>query len=209
MLTTPARLLRKAPNRNLFDPVICGVDLNSLAFGNIPVAVQVTASNIGTPIWYSLIDAEEFSSLLKHELTALQPLFQSIYEWRTADTPDEIEVTEEGEATTSTVAGARTVTRTSGERNTNATHKTTITSNSSTETEPATSDTTTTSKAVDSEEHPTYTDTTTKSPVKSAKYKQLTAAESRARESTASSMVYEYLYTALRAAFGGSARYGV
>lgn len=209
MLITPARLIRKVPNRNLFDSTICGVELNSLPYGNIPVAVQVTASNIGTPIWYSVIDTEVFSSLLKSELLAMQPLFQAVYEWRTADTPDEIEVTEEGEAVTSTTAGPRTVTRTSGERTTNTTHKATITSNSPTETEPATSDTTTASKTVDSEEHPTYTDTTTKSPVKSTKYKQLTAAESRARESTASSMVYEYLYTALRAAFSGSVCYGV
>lgn len=209
MLTTPARLLRKAPNRNLFDPAICGVELNSLAFGNIPVAVQITASNIGTPIWYSLIDTEVFSSLLHNELISLQPLFYSVYEWRTADTPDEIEVTEEGEAVTATTAGARTVTRTSGERTTNTSHKTTITSNSPAETEPATSDATTASKAVDSEEHPTYTDTTTKSPVKSTKYKQLTAAESRVRETNAASMVYGYLYTALRAAFAGSACYGV
>lgn len=209
MLITPARLLRKAPNRNLFDPTICGVELNSLPFGNIPVATQVTASNIGTPIWYSVIDTEVFSSLLKSELIAMQPLFQSVYEWRTADTPDDIEVTEEGEAITSTTAGARTVTRTSGERTTNTTHKTTITSNSLSETEPATSDTTTANGVSDTEEHPTYTDTTTKSPVKSTKYKQLTAAERRLRESTVSSTVYGYLYTALRTAFGGSTCYGV
>lgn len=209
MLITPARLLRKAPNRNLFDPTICGVELNSLAFGNIPLSVQITASNIGTPIWYSLIDTDVFSVVLENELTALRPLFQTVYEWRTSDTPDEIEVTEEEEAVTTTTAGARTVTRTSGERTTSAAHKTTITSNSPVETEPATSDTTTSSKAVDSEEHPTYTDKTTKSPVKSTKYKQLTAAERRSRESNAAAMVYEYLYTALRAAFSGSVCYGV
>lgn len=208
MKTTPTRLLRNAPNRNLFDPTVCGLELNSLAFGNISTAVQVTASNIGTPIWYSLIDTEVFSSLLKNELTALQPLFRSIYEWRTADTPDEIEVTEEEEATTTTTAGARTVTRTSGERTTNTTHKVTTTSNSPTETEPAASDTTTASKVADTEEHPSYTDTTTKSPVKSTKYKQLTMAERRARESSAMTMVYEYLYTALRASFSGSVCHG-
>lgn len=209
MITTPARLLREAPNRNLFDPTICGVDLNSLAFGNIPLSVQITASNIATPIWYSLIDTDVFSAVLENELTAMQPLFQTVYEWRTSDTPDEIEVTEEGEAITAITAGARTVTRTSGERTTNTTHKTTITSNSPNETEPATSDTTTANGVSDTEEHPTYTDTTTKSPVKSTKYKQLTAAERRARESDAAAMVYEHLYTALRSAFSGSVCYGV
>lgn len=209
MITTPSRLLRKAPNRNLFDRTICGVELNSLSFGNIPLSVQVTASNIATPIWYSLIDTEVFSTILENELTALQPLFQAVYEWRTDDTPDEIEVTEEGESITTNTAGARTVTRTSSERTTNTTHKTTITSNSPNETEPATSDTTTSNGVSDTEEHPTYTDTTTKSPVKSTKYKQLTLAEKRDKESKAAAMVYEHLYTALRAAFSGSACYGV
>lgn len=209
MITTPQRLLRKAPNRNLFDPSICGVVLNSLPFGNIPEAVQVVASSIGTPIWYSLIDTEEFSVLLQNELTALQPMLYSVYEWHTADTPNEIEVTEEGEVTTATTAGARTVTRKSGERITNTTHKTTVTSNSSAETEPATTDTATSNEVADTEEHPTYTDTTIKSPVKTTKYKQLTPAELKDRESRASATVYECLYTALRAAFNGSACYGV
>lgn len=209
MITTPQRLLRKVPNRNLFDPAICGVELNSLPFGNIPEAVQVAASAIGTPIWYSLIDTEEFSVVLKNELIALQPILYSVYKWHTDNIPDEIEVTEEGEVTTATTAGARTVTRTSGERTTNTTHKTTITSNSPSETEPATSDTTTANGVSDTEEHPTYTDTTTKSPVKTTKYKQLTPAEARDREGRASATVYECLYTALRAAFNGSACYGV
>lgn len=209
MITTPQRLLRKAPKRNLFDPAICGVVLDSLPFGNIPEAVQVVASSIGTPIWYSLIDTEEFSRLLKNALTALQPILRSIYEWHTADTPDEIEVTEEGEVTTATTAGARTVTRKSGERITNTTHKTTITLNSPTETEPATTDTSTSNEVADTEEHPTYTDTITKYPVKTTKYKQLTPAEVRDRESRSAATVFECLYTALRAAFNGSTCYGV
>lgn len=127
-----------APDRNLFDESISGLDLNTLPFGNIPKAVQVIVSNTHASHCYMVVDPDEFKKALNWSILEAQERLSRLVLYSADEEPDEVEVTTESESTVTTNAGERRRTNTVAKRTRTDTHKTTMTSDSRVETEPAT-----------------------------------------------------------------------
>lgn len=139
-MITIRNLWLTAPDRNLFDESISGLDLKTLPFGNIPTAVQIIVSNTHASHCYMVVDPSEFKSALYWSLMEAQERLSQLVLYSADEEPDEVEVTTESETTVTTSAGERRRTNTVAKRTRTDTHKTTMTSNSEVETEPATHD---------------------------------------------------------------------
>lgn len=127
-----------APDRNLFDESISGLDLNTLPFGNIPKAAQIIVSNTHASHCYMGVEPNEFKSALNWSLMEAQERLAKLVLYAADEEPDDVEVTTESETTVTTNAGERRRTNTVAKRSRTDIHKTTMTSNSGIETEPAT-----------------------------------------------------------------------
>ena len=132
MITIRSLWLR-APERNLFDESMSGIDLNTLPFGNIPEAVQITVSNTHASHCYMVVDPNEFKKALYWSLVEARGRLAQLVLYSADDEPDEVEVT-----TVTTNAGERRRTNTTAKRTRTDTYKTTMTSASEVETEPST-----------------------------------------------------------------------
>lgn len=127
-----------APNRNLFDEAISGINLGTLPFGNIPNAVQIIVSNTHASHCYMVVDPNKFKSALCWSLMEAQDRLSQLVLYYDDDEPDDVEVTTESETTVTTKVGERRRTNTVAKRTRTDTYKTTMTSDSAVETEPAT-----------------------------------------------------------------------
>ena len=137
-MVTIRKLWLNAPDYNLFDESISGLDLNTLPFGNIPKAVQVRVSNTHASHCFMCVDPEQFRNALFWNLTEAQERLSQLVIYSNNNEPDEVEVTTESEMTVTTNAGERRRTNTVAKRTRTDTNKTTMTSESEVETEPAT-----------------------------------------------------------------------
>ena len=137
-MVTIRNLWLTAPDRNIFDESISGLDLNTLPFGNIPKAVQITVSNTHASHCYMVVEPNEFKSALNWSIMEAQERLAKLVLYAADEEPDEVEVTTESETTVTTNAGERRRTNTTTKRTRTDTFKTTMTSESTVETEPAT-----------------------------------------------------------------------
>lgn len=137
-MVTIRQLWLSAPDTNIFDESISGVDLATLPFGNIPKAVQIIVSNAHASHCYMVVEPNEFKSALKWSIMEAQERLSQLVLYSADDEPDEVEVTTESETTITTNAGERRRTNTVAKRTRTDTNKTTMTSKSEVETEPAT-----------------------------------------------------------------------
>ena len=137
-MITIRNLWLTAPNRNLFDESISGLDLDTLPFGNIPKAVQIIVSNTHASHCYMVVEPNEFKSALNWSIMEAQERLAKLVLYAADEEPDEVEVTTESETTVTTNAGERRRTNTTAKRTRTDTFKTTMTSESTVETEPAT-----------------------------------------------------------------------
>ena len=137
-MITIRNLWLTAPDRNLFDESIIGLDLATLPFGNIPKAVQIIVSNTHASHCYMVVEPNEFKSALNWSLMEAQERLAKLVLYAADEEPDEVEVTTESETTVTTNAGERRRTNTTAKRTRTDTFKTTMTSESTVETEPAT-----------------------------------------------------------------------
>lgn len=137
-MVTIHRMWLNAPDRNLFDESISGLDLNTLPFGNIPKSVQVIVSNTHASHCYMVVAPNEFKSALNWSIMEAQERLAKLVLYSADEEPDDVEVTTESETTVTTNAGERRRTNTVAKRTRTDTHKTTMTSDSGVETEPAT-----------------------------------------------------------------------
>lgn len=137
-MITIRSLWLSAPDRNLFDESISGLDLNTLPFGNIPKSVQVIVSNTHASHCYMVVEPNEFKSALNWSIMEAQERLAKLVLYATDEEPDDVEVTTESETTVTTNAGERRRTNTTAKRTRTDTYKTTMTSASEVETEPAT-----------------------------------------------------------------------
>lgn len=137
-MVTIRSLWLSAPERNLFDESISGLDLSTLPFGNIPKATQIIVSNTHASHCYMVVDPNEFKSALYWSLMEAQERLGQLVLYSSDEEPDEVEVTTESETTVTTNAGERRRTNTVAKRTRTDTYKTTMTSVSEVETEPST-----------------------------------------------------------------------
>lgn len=137
-MVTIRSLWVSAPDRNLFDESISGLDLSTLPFGNIPKAVQIIVSNAHASHCYMVVEPNEFKNALSWSLMEAQDRLAQLALYYADEEPDDVEVTTESETTVTTNAGERRRTNTVAKRTRTDTYKTTMTSNSEVETEPAT-----------------------------------------------------------------------
>lgn len=137
-MVTIRSLWLSAPDRNLFDDSISGVNLNTLPFGNIPKAVQVIVSNTHASHCYMVVDPDEFKKALGWSLEEAQERLSQLVLYSADEEPDDVEISTESETTVTTNAGERRRTNTVAKRTRTDTYKTTMTSDSGVETEPAT-----------------------------------------------------------------------
>lgn len=137
-MVTIRSLWLSAPERNLFDESISGLDLTSLAFGNIPKATQIIVSNTHAAHCYMVVDPNEFKSALCWSLMEAQARLAQLVLYSADEEPDDVEVTTESETTVTTNAGERRRTNTVAKRTRTDTYKTTMMSKSEVETEPST-----------------------------------------------------------------------
>lgn len=137
-MVTIRSLWLSAPERNLFDESISGLDLGTLPFGPIPKAVQIIVSNTHASHCYMVVEPDEFKKALCWSLQEAQERLAQLVLYAADEEPDDVEVTTESETTVTTNAGERRRTNTVAKRTRTDTHKTTMTSNSEVETEPAT-----------------------------------------------------------------------
>lgn len=128
----------KAPQHNMFDESISGVDLATLPFGNIPKAVQIIVSNTHAARCYLVVDLNEFKGALYWSLLEAQERLAQLVLFAADEGPDEAEVTTESETKVTTNASERRRTNATAKRTRTDTYKTTMTSESAVETEPAT-----------------------------------------------------------------------
>lgn len=140
-MVTIRQLWLSAPDRNLFDESISGVDLATLPFGNIPKAVQIIVSNTHASHCYMVVEPNEFKSALNWSIMEAQERLSQLVLYAADEEPDDVEVTTESETTVTTNAGERRRTNTVAKRTRTDIYKTTMTSNSEVETEPATHNT--------------------------------------------------------------------
>lgn len=137
-MVTIRSLWLSAPERNLFDESISGLDLSTLPFGNISKATQIVVSNTHASHCYMVVDPKEFKNALYCSLVEAQGRLAQLVLYSSDDEPDEVEVTTESETTVTTNAGERRRTNTTAKRTRTDTYKTTMTSVSEVETEPST-----------------------------------------------------------------------
>ena len=137
-MITIRNLWLTAPDRNIFDESISGLDLNTLPFGNIPKAVQIIVSNTHASHCYMVVEPNEFKSALNWSIMEAQDRLAKLVLYAADEEPDEVEVTTESETTVTTNAGERRRTNTTAKRTRTDTFKTTMTSESTVETDPAT-----------------------------------------------------------------------
>ena len=137
-MVTIRSLWLSAPDRNLFDESISGLDLNTLPFGNIQKATQIMVSNTHASHCYLVVAPNDFKTALHWSLIEAQKRLEQLVLYSSDDEPDEVEVTTESEMTVTTNAGERRRTNTVAKRTRTDTNKTTMTSKSEVETEPAT-----------------------------------------------------------------------
>lgn len=137
-MVTIRSLWLSAPERNLFDESISGLDLSTLPFGNISKATQIVVSNTHASHCYMVVDPNEFKSALYWSLVEAQGRLEQLVLYSADDEPDDVEVTTESETTVTTNAGERRRTNTTAKRTRTDTYKTTMTSASEVETEPTT-----------------------------------------------------------------------
>lgn len=137
-MITIRSLWLSAPERNLFDESISGLNLSTLPFGNISKATQIVVSNTHASHCYMVVDQNEFKNALHWSLVEAQGRLAQLVLYSSDDEPDDVEVTTESETTVTTNAGERRRTNTAAKRTRTDTYKTTMTSKSDVETEPAT-----------------------------------------------------------------------
>lgn len=137
-MVTIRSLWLSAPERNLFDESISGLDLSTLPFGNISKATQIVVSNTHASHCYMVVDQNEFKNALYWSLVEAQGRLAQLVLYSSDDEPDDVEVTTESETTVTTNAGERRRTNTTAKRTRTDTYKTTMTSVSEVETEPST-----------------------------------------------------------------------
>ena len=126
-----------APDRNLFDESVSGVNLSTLPFGNIPKTVQIIVSNTHASHCYMVVEPSEFKSALYWSVLEAQERLEQLVSYAADEEPDAVEVTTESETKVTTNAGERRRTNTTAKRTRTDTTKTTMTSESAVETEPA------------------------------------------------------------------------
>lgn len=174
-MLTIRSLWLSAPERNLFDKSISGLDLSTLPFGNISKATQIVVSNAHASHCYMVVDPDEFKTALYWSLAEARGRLEQLVLYSNADEPDEVEVTTESETTVTTNAGERRRTNTAARRTRTDTYKTTMTSASEVETEPSTHNKSEEEPHDDVEvENPT-TDTVTTTPKTVTKSQKFTA----------------------------------
>ena len=174
-MVTIRNLWLNAPDRNLFDASISGLNLSTLPFGNIPKAVQIIVSNVHASHCYMVVEPNEFKSALKWSIMEAQERLSQLVLYAADDEPDEVDVTTESELTVTTNVGERRRTNTVAKRTRTDTNKTTMTSKSEVETEPATHNKSEEDPHDDVEvENPT-TDTVTTTPKTVTKSQKFTA----------------------------------
>lgn len=137
-MVTIRSLWLSAPERNVFDKSISGLDLSTLPFGNISKAAQIVVSNTHASHCYMVVDPNEFKNALYWSLVAARERLEQLVLYSADDEPDDVEVTSESATTVTTNAGERRRTNTTAKRTRTDTNKTTMTSVSEVETEPAT-----------------------------------------------------------------------
>ena len=137
-MVTIRSLWLSAPDRNLFDESISGLDLNTLPFWNIPKATQIMVSNTHASHCYLVVAPNDFKTALYWSLIEARERLSQLVLYAADEEPDDVEVTTESEVTVTTNAGERRRTNTTAKRTRTDTSKTTMTSESKVETEPAT-----------------------------------------------------------------------
>lgn len=137
-MVTIRSLWLSAPERNLFDESISGLDLSTQPFGNISKAMQIVVSNTHASHCYMVVDPNEFKNALYWSLVEARERLEQLVLYSADDEPDDVEVTTESETTVTTNAGERRRTNTTAKRTRTDTYKTTMTSVSEVETEPST-----------------------------------------------------------------------
>lgn len=137
-MVTIRNLWLSAPDRNLFDESISGLDLNTLPFGNISKATQIIVSNTHASHCYLVVAPNDFKNALHWSLIEAQKRLAQLVLYSANEEPDDVEVTTESEVTVTTNAGERRRTNTAAKRTRTDTYKTTMTSESKVETEPST-----------------------------------------------------------------------
>lgn len=174
-MVTIRRLWLSAPERNLFDESISGLDLSTLPFGNISKATQIVVSNTHASRCYMVVDQNEFKNALYWSLVEAQGRLAQLVLYSSDNEPDDVELTTESETTVTTNAGERRRTNTTAKRTRTDTYKTTMTSESATETEPATHNTSEEDPHDDVEVETATTDTVTTTPKTVTKSQKFTA----------------------------------
>lgn len=174
-MVTIRSLWLSAPERNLFDESISGLDLASLPFGNIPKATQIIVSNTHASHCYMVVDPNEFKSALYWSLMEAQERLSQLVLYAADEEPDDVEITTESETTVTTSAGERRRTNTTAKRTRTDTYKTTMTSDSVVETEPATHNKSEEEPHDDVEVETPTTDTVTTTPKTVTKSQKFTA----------------------------------
>lgn len=136
-MITIRNLWLTAPDRNLFDESISGLNLDTLPFGSIPKAVQIIVSNTHASHCYMVVEPDNFKNALRWSLQEAQERLAQLVLYSADEEPDDVEVTTESETTVTTNAGERRRTNTVAKRTRTDTTKTTMMSVSEVETEPA------------------------------------------------------------------------
>lgn len=174
-MVTIRSLWLSAPDRNLFDQSISGLDLLSLPFGNISKATQIVVSNTHASHCYMVVDPSEFKIALSWSLMEARERLEQLVLYSSDDEPDDVEVTTESETTVTTNAGERRRTNTTAKRTRTDTYKTTMTSASANEVEPATHNVSEEGPHDDVEVENQTTDTVTTTPKTVTKSQKFTA----------------------------------
>lgn len=174
-MVTIRSLWLSAPERNLFDESISGLDLSTLPFGNIPKAVQIIVSNTHASRCYMVVEPNEFKSALNWSITEAQERLSQLVLYAADEEPDDVEVTTESENTVTTNTSERRRTNTMAKRTRTDTYKTTMTSNSEVETEPATHNTSEEDPHDDVEVETPTTDTVSTTPKTTTREGKFTA----------------------------------
>ena len=174
-MVTIRKLWLNAPDYNLFDESISGLDLDTLPFGNISKAVQVRVSNTHASHCYMVVEPNEFKRALNWSIMEAQERLSQLVLYAADKEADDVEVTTESEATVTTNASERRRTNTVAKRTRTDTYKTTMTSESAIETEPATHNTSEEDPHDDVEVETPTTDTVSTTPKTTTRAGKFTA----------------------------------
>ena len=180
-MVTIRSLWLSAPERNLVDESISGLDLSTLPFGNISKATQIVVSNTHASHCYMVVDQNEFKNALHWSLVEAQGRLAQLVLYSADNEPDDVEITTESETTVTTSAGERRRTNTAAKRTRTDTYKTTMTSKSEVETEPSTHNKSEEEPHDDVEVETPTTDTVTTTPKTVTKSQKFTAKQKAAR----------------------------